>query len=80
MTNKSTECYQQIFQYIADNFENLKPKQSMSDHELAIRKALKLVFPEIQVRTCYFHYVQVSYIDFINYLNYRLCNKYNRII
>ncbi|XP_044597330.1 uncharacterized protein LOC123273908 isoform X2 [Cotesia glomerata] len=58
MTNKSTECYQQIFQYIADNFENLKPKQSMSDHELAIRKTLKLVFPEIQVRTCYFHYVQ----------------------
>ncbi|XP_074097701.1 uncharacterized protein LOC141526567 [Cotesia typhae] len=58
MTNKSTGCYQQIFQFIADNFEEFKPKYSMSDHELALRNALKLVFPQIETRTCYFHYAQ----------------------
>lgn len=64
MTNKSTGCYQQIFQFIADNFEEFKPKYSMSDHELALRNALKLVFPQIETRTCYFHYAQVSNVRF----------------
>ncbi|XP_044574898.1 uncharacterized protein LOC123258757 isoform X2 [Cotesia glomerata] len=58
MNNKSTDCYLQVFQFLADNFKNFRPKYSMTDYEIALRNSLKEVFPGIQTKTCYFHYSQ----------------------
>ncbi|CAG5093265.1 Protein of unknown function [Cotesia congregata] len=60
MTNKSQECYLKAFRYFARKFPNFQPRESLTDHEIAMRNVLKIVYPAITTRTCYFHYSQVT--------------------
>ncbi|KAH0563733.1 uncharacterized protein LOC123273013 [Cotesia glomerata] len=58
MTNKAQECYLKAFRYFARKFPNFQPRESLTDHEIAMRNALKIVYPAITTRTCFFHYSQ----------------------
>ncbi|XP_074099257.1 uncharacterized protein LOC141527587 [Cotesia typhae] len=58
MTNKMQECYLKAFQFFLRKFPTFQPRESITDHEIAMRNALKIVYPAIISRTCYFHYSQ----------------------
>ena len=45
-------------------FPDLKPTISISDHEKGLQNAIRSVFPDILITSCYFHYCKVS-LEFI---------------
>lgn len=61
MTNKSEDCYFNALHYFVSKFATFQPTICLTDHEIAMRNALKKVYPGIRSQTCYFHYSQVSY-------------------
>lgn len=58
MTRKTQESYCSVFQYIEDNVCHLRPDSFMSDYETGMRNALRIVYPNIPVDGCWFHYCQ----------------------
>ncbi|CAG5093259.1 Protein of unknown function, partial [Cotesia congregata] len=58
MSNKAEECYLKAFNYFASQFPTFQPTTCLTDHELAMRNAVKKIYPDIINRTCYFHYSQ----------------------
>lgn len=58
MTRKTEVCYQHIFMYIEGNVFSLRCFSMMTDFELAMRNALKSVYPDVIFFTCWFHLVQ----------------------
>lgn len=59
MTRKSEKCYEHVFRSIRENILNLSEGGSiMSDYELAMRNALKSVFPNLNFLACWFHFNQ----------------------
>lgn len=65
MTHKSQNLYQFVFENLKVISESLKfkldPKFIMVDFEDALRNALKISFPNIQLGGCYFHFVKALY-------------------
>lgn len=59
MDGRNTEDYEAVFEYFKKTVKELRPLRSMSDYESAMRKALKSVYPRIQIGGCYFHHNQV---------------------
>lgn len=47
-----------MLQFIEDNLLKLQPHLFMTDWEEAQRKALKRIFPTVDVRGCWFHYTR----------------------
>lgn len=60
MSRKTQACYTHIFEYIEANVCSLNAKSFMTDFELAMRNALRLLYPEAQHRTCWFHLCQAA--------------------
>lgn len=58
MTRKTQEAYTHLFQCIEAEIINLEPTSFMTDYEVAMRNALRVVFPEAQLSSCWFHYCQ----------------------
>lgn len=58
MDKKSEECYEKVLNYIENNFFKLKPASFMSDYELAMRNAIKKIYPETEMYACWFHFCQ----------------------
>ncbi|XP_074107747.1 uncharacterized protein LOC141533002 isoform X2 [Cotesia typhae] len=56
MTNKSEDCYFNALHYFVSKFATFQPTICLTDHEIAMRNALKKVYPGIRSQTCYFHY------------------------
>jgi len=60
MTGKSEILYATIFSTIKSLFHahkyEIKTKCAMLDFELGSRNAMKFVFPEIEIKDCYFHF------------------------
>lgn len=54
-TSKSAASYTDIFRFIERHFP-LQPKEFMSDFESGLRKSLKVVYPNVILRGCLFHY------------------------
>lgn len=59
MSNKKTALYVQILDYLKREF-GIFPKSIMMDFELAMRKAVSIVWPDCVKSGCYFHYVKVN--------------------
>lgn len=57
MTAKSTKLYKKIFSFLRDGLL-LNPALLMSDFEAAARKAALLVWPQLDLAGCYFHFAQ----------------------
>lgn len=56
MTKKTAECYTAVFQYIESNVFHLEPSEIMTDFETGLRKSIKHVYPDTNLRGCWFHY------------------------
>ena len=57
MSNKSTVLYTHVFEYLKTKM-NLYPSKIMCDYEMSMRKAAKEVWTNVQVKGCWFHYIQ----------------------
>lgn len=56
LTNRKTaECYTDIFEFSNEKF-NLEPKEIITDFELGLRKAIKSVWINANLRGCWFHF------------------------
>lgn len=59
MSRKTERCYTHIFQSLRDSFP-LNGKSIMTDFETAMRNALRNVYPNIELNTCWFHFCQAA--------------------
>lgn len=59
MSRKTEECYKHLFVTLKKTFP-LNGKSFMTDFELAIRNALRSVYPEVSQYTCWFHFCQAA--------------------
>lgn len=58
MTGKKSEQYIKLFDYINANIINLQPAEMMLDFEAGLRLAIRKVYPECNLKGCFFHYGQ----------------------
>ncbi|KAM8705662.1 hypothetical protein ACLKA7_010033 [Drosophila subpalustris] len=58
MSRKSRVAYEHLFGFINQNLFKFEAASFMTDYELALRKALKAVFPNANLKGCWFHYCQ----------------------
>lgn len=58
MSRKTTAAYLHLFKYINEHVMSLECSSFMSDFELAMRNALRTLFPHIDQYTCWFHFAQ----------------------
>lgn len=58
MTNRTTECYIDVFNFIETKILKLGPNLFMTDFEGGLRKALAICFPNAALKGCWFHYTQ----------------------
>lgn len=71
LTGKTEEIYVGLFKYV----RNVLPLQYdkltiITDFELGLINAIRLVFPESSHQGCYFHYCQVKINIISSYTNY----------
>lgn len=60
MSRKTKRAYAHVFKYIRDNLIELEGASIMSDFEIAMRRALKEVFPNTKLISCWFHFTQAA--------------------
>lgn len=58
MTKRTAKSYEALFRFIERKVFRLKPSEIITDFEGGLRKALKIVYPNIILRGCWFHYCQ----------------------
>lgn len=58
MTRKTALSYKRVFEFIEENIFALKPNQIITDFEGGMRKAIKILYPDVILRGCWFHYTQ----------------------
>ncbi|RWS18325.1 uncharacterized protein B4U80_06170, partial [Leptotrombidium deliense] len=61
MPNQSTDTYRRVLQAIKFSRPNITPVSVMADFELAETNAFKQEFPSIQIRGCFFHFMQAVF-------------------
>ena len=60
MTCKTQEMYEAVFGKILEAVPTMNPEVVTSDFEQASRNAVKMVFPNIRVAGCSFHFMQAT--------------------
>lgn len=68
MEGRQTKHYVDVLKAVI-NIVQIDPEIAVSDFEKAEHKALKIVFPNIKIIGCYFHYSQVIKQIFIYIIN-----------
>lgn len=58
MSRKTTECYTEVFEFIEKEVFKLQPAELMTDFEKGLRKSITKVYPNTEVRGCWFHFCQ----------------------
>lgn len=58
MTSKKQIAYVALFRYIEKNICQLDPLSFMTDYETSSRNALRVVYPAVDLKGCYFHFTQ----------------------
>lgn len=57
MTNKTTNLYQKIFEYLKEKLK-IEATKIICDYEFPLRNAAKRVWSNVKIIGCWFHYVQ----------------------
>lgn len=60
MTRKTEECYRHVFRYIHENIFSLECESFMTDFELAMRNALRSIYPDCKFYVCWFHLTKAA--------------------
>lgn len=62
MKNKSSELYKKLFSNFVQNCKNLgyilTPNLIICDFELALINSIEIIFPDVLIKGCYFHFTQ----------------------
>lgn len=58
MTRKTETAYKHLFQFIDQNVCSLNCRSFTTDYEIAMRNALRELFPNARLVACWFHYSQ----------------------
>lgn len=58
MSNRTTESYKSVFEYINENVISLGSSTIITDFERALRNAVKAVFCDVKILGCWFHHCQ----------------------
>lgn len=58
MTNRTTEAYKSVFNYVHQNVLPLDSKAIITDFERALRNAIREVVPLTKMLGCWFHHCQ----------------------
>jgi hypothetical protein len=58
MERQTLEAYQDVFSYLLT--KELYITSLMMDYEIAARSAARLVFPNVRLWGCHFHFAQVT--------------------
>lgn len=58
MTNKTEKCYEHVFRYINENVFDLNCTTFTTDYEVAMRNAIRNIYPRSNQIACYFHFTQ----------------------
>lgn len=61
LQNKTQDTYTKLFNILTTLNANLKPTSVMIDFEMAVINSLEIVFPESEVKGCFFHLSQNIY-------------------
>lgn len=56
MSNRTTDCYTSVFNYIENEVFKLEPAGLMTDWEAAMRNALRIRYPNSKLRGCWWHH------------------------
>jgi len=59
MESKTETAYTQVLMKCKVLFPEIKPICIMTDFEIALQNAFKIVYPDAIQHACFFHYVQV---------------------
>lgn len=58
MSNKTQIAYSHVFKYIHNNIFKLDCASFTTDYELAMKNAIRSLFPKTRLVSCWFHFVQ----------------------
>lgn len=58
MTNRTTDAYESVFEYIHEKLFSLKANAIITDFERALRNGLRAVVPDTTLLGCWFHHCQ----------------------
>lgn len=58
MSKKTQKSYEHVLRFIDANVFRLKPASFTTDFEKALRSGILKVYPEVQLKGCWFHYCQ----------------------
>lgn len=56
MERKTTQAYELVFRCLNRYLRGTEIKKSFTDYEYAVINAVKLVFPQCEIRGCFFHF------------------------
>jgi hypothetical protein len=77
MTGKKKRLFRDIFQNLKYNYPAINPTVIMSDFELALARALKIIFPDSRIAGCRFHFSQAIFRN-LNGAVYKLHHEYKK--
>ena len=61
MTRKTRSLYDGVYEKLRELLpDSVQPETIITDYEEALQAGLQAVFPDADVRGCWFHYAQVS--------------------
>lgn len=61
MSRKTRRAYEHLFKYIKNNIIDMTNCESiMTDFEVAMRNALRVIFPGVELNCCWFHFTQAA--------------------
>lgn len=58
MSCKTQACYSHILKYVHDHICSLNGSSFMTDYESAMRNAIAIQYPDMDLRCCWFHFCQ----------------------
>lgn len=68
LDRKLQEFYVAGLEGVVEDIPELQPKMAMSDNEKGMQNAVKIVWPDIILTSCYFHFCKVY-----NFYKYTIC-------
>jgi len=60
MESKSENAYRKVLERFQSKFPEIRPMAIITDFETALRQVFIGTYPQAQVYSCWFHFVQVS--------------------
>lgn len=58
MTRRTQEAYSHLIKYINTDLIDIQPASIITDYEVAMRNALRLAYPDADMKACWFHHCQ----------------------